>query len=123
MKEAENVETKTEPPSPSPPIDIKSNATTSEIVIEPIPSPFSSPIKLESIVDRQSSTTTNDASNDNLSEYFYEFQPENFHAEQVRKIFSLSFHLERFPLGCSVCLHKLQWCRTFETRMSFINSS
>ena len=52
-------------------IDIKNNHT-----ISPLPSPFSSPFKFQSISDQESS-------NESSSDYFYEFLPENFHAEQV----------------------------------------
>jgi hypothetical protein len=62
---------------PSLPIDDKINGTITANVNDQIPSPLSSPIKS----DNEPSTIEKDIS----SEFFYDFQPEHFHAEQVRK--------------------------------------
>lgn len=56
-------------PTASSSIDIKINQT-----ISPLPSPFSSPFQFQS---------DQEPSSENSSDYFYEFLPENFHAEQV----------------------------------------
>jgi hypothetical protein len=73
-------ETDTTKSSPSSPIPIKTNDIKPDN--ELIPSPFLSSIKLEQTIDNEQSTTQNS------SEFFYDFQPENFHAEQVRKSLS-----------------------------------
>lgn len=79
------------------PIDIKPTGTTvSETVADttndPIISPFTLPIKLEQIVSNEPSGTTAE----NPSEYFYDFQAENFHAEQVSYLLLLNDHMYTF---------------------------
>jgi hypothetical protein len=81
VAESEPSETKPANSSSSSPIPIKTNDIPSDNVH--IPSPFVSPIKLEQILDTEQSTTENSA------EFFYNFQPENFHAEQVQQPFSI----------------------------------
>ena len=61
------------------PIDIKPTETTIDTTDNSIVSPFTSPVKLEQLVGNEALGTTAD----NSSEYFYDFQAENFHAEQV----------------------------------------
>ncbi|CAF1174331.1 unnamed protein product [Adineta steineri] len=63
------------------PIDIKTNGTTSNDNSN-LPSPFDGLFKIEPIVDSEESTNEKDPSTENSIEYFYDFQPENFHAEQ-----------------------------------------
>lgn len=82
--EPDPVETKT---TSSSPVDVKTNEMTTDNVNDQIPSPLSSPIKIEQTVDNEPSTTENVTTNENPSEFFYDFQAEHFHAEQVRKIF------------------------------------
>jgi hypothetical protein len=60
------------------PVDDNINGTIT--ANDQIPSPLSSPIKS----DNEPSTIEKDIT----SEFFYDFQPEHFHAEQVRKTFS-----------------------------------
>ncbi|CAF1021216.1 unnamed protein product [Adineta ricciae] len=60
------------------PIDIKPTETTTDTTNDSIVSPFTSPVKLEKLVSNEPLGTTAD----NSSEYFYDFQAENFHAEQ-----------------------------------------
>jgi len=79
--EPDPVETKT---TSSSPVDIKTNEMTNDNVNDQIPSPLSSPIKIEQTVDNEPSTAENVTTNENPSEFFYDFQQENFHAEQVR---------------------------------------
>jgi hypothetical protein len=69
------------PKSSSPlPIDNETNSTIVNSDIDSTPSPFTSPIKLEQIIDGEQSTVEKE----NSSELCYNFLPENFHAEQVR---------------------------------------
>ncbi|UJR24938.1 hypothetical protein I4U23_006302 [Adineta vaga] len=58
------------------PIDIKPKNTI--VPDDPIVSPFTSSIKFEELINNEKSNSTTD----NSSEYFYDFRPENFHAEQ-----------------------------------------
>ncbi len=87
--EPDRLETNTTEPSLSSPIDVKTNGTITDNINDEIPSPFSSPIKLEQIVNNEPSVIKQDSSTDNPSEFFYDFQPEHFHAEQVRSSFIL----------------------------------
>ncbi|CAF0858415.1 unnamed protein product [Rotaria sordida] len=65
------------------PINIKTNSiTTNNDNNNQIPSAFISPIKLEQIINDEQSTNDNNTCIDNSSELFYDFRPENFHAEQ-----------------------------------------
>ena len=68
------------------PMDEKSNSTCSDIVmyqenstnIDHMPSSFISPTKIPLCINDDSKNNKND----NSSEFFYDFKPENFHAEQ-----------------------------------------
>ncbi len=93
--------------SPSSEIDVKSNETVT--TNDDIPSPFSSPIKLEQIIDNEQPIIEKDSSTENPSEFFYDFQPDNFHAEQVRCfIISINnslfiIYLKGAPYVCTTC--------------------
>jgi hypothetical protein len=84
LNEPNRSESNTTESSVSSTIDVRTNETITDTITDDIPSPFSSPIKLEQIVDNGQSTIEKDSSTDNPSEFFYDFQQENFHAEQVR---------------------------------------
>ncbi|CAF4200525.1 unnamed protein product, partial [Rotaria sp. Silwood2] len=66
----------------SSPIDIKTKSTTTDNGIGQLPSAFTSPIELEQIIDNEQSTSDKNAVTNNSTELFYDFRPENFHAEQ-----------------------------------------
>jgi hypothetical protein len=69
------------------------------------PSTPSVPLK-----DEQLPSTDNSA-----SELFYDFQAENFHAEQVTFSLIFPFLANLLPIqGCSICLYNMQWCRSFK---------
>ena len=64
--------------SPSPSVEDKTNETIIDNnVVEQIPDNKPSPI----------TTTEKDISNETPSDFFYDFKPEHFHAEQVRTHF------------------------------------
>lgn len=86
--ESDLSEANTAKTSPSTPIDIKQNGAITDKNNDYIPSPFTSSIKLEQIIDNEQPITKKDASTDNSIEHFYDFCPENFHAEQVRPSFA-----------------------------------
>lgn len=69
--------------SSSPPINIKINSIITSDDSGCIPSPFTSPILLEQIIENEQSAVNNSTTTDNSNELFYDFKPENFHAEQV----------------------------------------
>ena len=56
-------------------IETKDSTVNSEIIQNPSPSP--PPVAVEDVIISEPSTGDS-------SEFFYDFQPENFHAEQVR---------------------------------------
>ncbi|CAF1121495.1 unnamed protein product [Rotaria sp. Silwood1] len=64
-------------------IDVKTNSIiTDDNSNDDIPLAFTSPIKLEQIIDNEQLNSDNNTCTDNSSEFFYDFQSKNFHAEQ-----------------------------------------
>jgi len=79
-------------------VDIPSTEPISNNDNDPIPSVFTSPIK-----DEPLSSTDNPS-----SELFYDFQAENFHAEQViHFLLNLIFLKSRSIQGRSICLYHM----------------
>ncbi len=69
--------------SPLPSVDDKTNATTTDNNVDnQIPPPIESEQVLN---EKASSATEKDTPNEIPSDFFYDFKPEHFHAEQVRK--------------------------------------
>lgn len=81
--ELNQLETNIAKPSSTSPIDIEINGTVTNDDNDLIPSPFTSTIQTEKINNNEQKIS------ENSSEYFYDFQPENFHAEEVRLSFSI----------------------------------
>jgi len=95
----------------SAPIDVQPNSAITDKDNDHILSPFTSPIKLEQIIDNEQPIIEKVPSTENSIEYFYDFQPENFHAEQVRQPLATKLtkhtHICLSSKGCSICMYNL----------------
>ncbi|CAF0961898.1 unnamed protein product [Rotaria magnacalcarata] len=75
---------KTTTSSCSSPLSIETNVITTDNNNDrhEIPSPFTSPIKFDDIINNEQSNIQSNPSKDDSNELYYDFQAENFHAEQ-----------------------------------------